>query len=454
MKQDPDLHSFVEKLKKEGLLKEIDEPLSPRFEIAAIEKEFEKGPAIFVKKGVSIPVIFSIINNKEKYALALGVEKEKMYEALIQAASTPIQPEIVNKNPDWEAMQADLNKLPIVTHYEKDAGPYITSSMVIARNRETGTQNLSVHRLLKLDRERLAIRMVEGRHLHRAFLLSKEAGEDLPVAIVVGAHPAVEIAASFQAPYGIDELNLANSILKGKMKLVRMENGLSVPQLSEIVLIGKISKSEQAEDYMVEMLGNYDVKRMQPVVKVEKMYLRRNAIYRDILPGGFEHRLLMSFSVEAKLFKQVKDVVPSTKKVVLTDGGRNWLHAVIQVKKKLEGEPKNAIIAAFAAHPSLKHVIVVDEDIDPEDPASVEYAIATRFQASKGLIVIKGAKGSSLDPSSDQQKLLTDKVGIDATATLEKGWERFEQGKIPNQEEVVRRLRNEIAWKGYSKGKS
>jgi len=443
MKQELCLRSFMDKLRKRGLLEELDEPLSTRFEIAAVEKEFEKGPAFFVKKvkGTSIPVVFNIINSKEKYALALDTEKEKMHEILTQAALNPLAPKVLSKIPGWETRPVDLNDLPIITHHEKDAGPYITSSMVIARNRETGTQNLSVHRLLKLDKERLAIRMVEGRHLHRAFLLNKEAEEDLPVAIVVGTHPAIEIAASFQAPYGVDELHLANSILKGRVKLVKLENGLSVPQFSEIVLLGNISRKDRAEDYMVEMLGNYDIKRMQPVVKIEKMYLMKDAIYRDILPGGMEHRLLMSFSVEAKLAKQVRDAVPSTKKVVLTDGGRNWLHAVIQIKKRLEGEPKNAIMAAFAAHPSLKHVVVVDEDIDPEDPTSVEFAIATRFQASKGLVIISGAKGSSLDPSSDQQKLLTDKVGIDATATLEKEWVRFEQGKIPNQEEVIRRLR-------------
>ncbi|MEM0117115.1 MAG: UbiD family decarboxylase [Conexivisphaerales archaeon] len=443
MKQEPTLGSFARELKSRGLLQEVEEPLSPVFEIAAVEKEYENGPALLVKnvRGSSIPVLFNIINDKEKYAIALGVDKERMQEALTEAASNPVPLEFSGKPPAWQPRQVDLNSLPIVTHFEKDAGAYVTSSMVVARNRETNTQNLSVHRLLRLDKERFAIRMVEGRHLHRAFVLSREAEEDLPVAILIGTHPAIEIAASYQAPYGFDELQLANSILKGGIKLVKLENGLAVPENAEIVLIGRISRKETAEDYMVEMLGNYDTKRMQPVVKIERMYVKRNAIFRDILPGGKEHRLLMSFSVEAKLSKQVKDAVPSTKKVVLTDGGRNWLHAVIQIKKRLEGEPKNAIMAAFAAHPSLKHVIVVDEDIDPEDPVSVEYALATRFQASRGLVIIKGAKGSSLDPSSDQQRLLTDKMGIDATASLEKGWERFEQGKIPNQDEVIRRLK-------------
>ena len=122
--------------------------------------------------------------------------------------------------------------------------------------------------------------------------------------------------------------------------------------------------------------------------------------------------------------------------MVLTDGGSNWLTAVIQIKKRVEGESKNALLAAFAAHPSLKIAIVVDEDIDPTNSVEVEYAISTRCQADKDMIIIQNAKGSSLDPSSDQINLLTTKLGIDATATLLKVKERFEIAKIPGEENI------------------
>jgi UbiD family decarboxylase len=128
--------------------------------------------------------------------------------------------------------------------------------------------------------------------------------------------------------------------------------------------------------------------------------------------------------------------VPTTQSVHLTEGGSNWLSAVIQIKKRLEGEPKNALLAAFTAHPSLKIAIVVDEDISPSDPIAVEYAIATRCQADKDFIIITNAKGSSLDPSSDQENLLTTKLGIDATATILKAKERFEIAKIPGEQKV------------------
>jgi 2,5-furandicarboxylate decarboxylase 1 len=184
------------------------------------------------------------------------------------------------------------------------------------------------------------------------------------------------------------------------------------------------------------MLRTYDFKRKQPVFELHKLWFRNNAIFHDILPGYTEHRLLMGLPVEAKMFEAVKNVVPNTQAVHLTEGGCNWLNAVIQIRKNLEGEPKNAIIAAFASHPSLKMATVVDEDIDLTIPTAVEYAISTRCQADKGVMIITNAKGSSLDPSSDQVNMVTTKVGIDATATLLKSKERFQIAKIPGSDDI------------------
>jgi len=140
--------------------------------------------------------------------------------------------------------------------------------------------------------------------------------------------------------------------------------------------------------------------------------------------------------IEAKLNKSLRQTMPQTKKVVLTEGGCKWLHAVVQISKKRESDAKRTIKAAFAAHRSLKHVTVVDDDIDPSDPVAVEYAIATRFQADKDLMIISKVRGSSLDPSSDQKNLLTTKMGVDATKSLSKRAEGFEIAKIPKSDGI------------------
>lgn len=280
--------------------------------------------------------------------------------------------------------------------------------------------------------------MVEGRHLHKCFTYARDHGEDLKIAIGIGVPPAVNIAAAYQAAYGVDEMHIANSLLEGMLILSKTSYlQLYVPSRTEIVLEGRILNDKTHEEWMVEMLRTYDFKRKQPVFELERIMFRNDAIYHDIVPGYAEHRLLMGLPVEVKMYDYIKNVVPTAQSVHLTDGGSNWLSAVIRIKKRLEGEPENALLAAFTAHPSLKMAIVVDDDISPTDPIAVEYAIATRCQADRDFIIIANAKGSSLDPSSDQDNLLTTKVGIDATATtILKAKERFEIAKIPGEEKV------------------
>jgi 2,5-furandicarboxylate decarboxylase 1 len=431
---------FLKALEGTDQLVRIKKSVNPQFELAGIVSKLDKGKTVIFEsvKGSNIKVAANVLGTRHRIALSINAKNENMIQERINDAIRN-KSEITNidKGNNWKKNSRNLYDLPIITHFEKDSGAFITSSLVFARDNETGNQNLSTHRLLRLDKKKMAIRMVEGRHLHKCFTSAKEHGEDLPVSIIVGAHPAVSVAAAYQAPYGENELKMANSLLDNRLSLIRSPGtGLHIPKYAEILLEGRILADETAEEQMVEMLRTYDIRRKQPVFELDKIYLTADPIYHDILPGYGEHRLLMGLPIESKLFHSVKDVVSGTRAVHLTDGGSNWLVAVIQISKKLEGEPKNAIIAAFAGHPSLKIAIVVDEDIDPTNPTEVEYAISTRCQADKDLLIIPNSKGSSLDPSSDQKNLITTKIGIDATATLLKSKERFEIAKIPEQDKI------------------
>ena len=431
---------FIKELERNDQLIRITKAVDPKFEIAGIVSKLDKGKAVVFEsvKESKIKVAANVLGTRYRIALSVNSKNENLIQERINEAIRN-KSEIRNLTDSkiWAKISKNLFDLPIVTHFEKDSGAFITSSLVIAKDKETGTQNLSTHRLLRLDKNRMVIRMVEGRHLHKCFTNAKDHNEDLPVSIIIGTHPAVSVAAAYQAPYGENELNIANSLMRNKLSLTKSPGtGLYVPTYSEILLEGRILADETSEEQMVEMLRTYDIKRKQPVFELDKIYLTSDPIYHDILPGYGEHRLLMGLPIESKLFHSVKDVVAGTKKVHLTDGGSNWLVAVIQIRKRLEGEPKNAIIAAFAGHPSLKIAIVVDEDIDPTNPTEVEFAISTRCQADKDLIAIPNSKGSSLDPSSDQNNLLTTKMGIDATATLLKSKDRFEIAKIPRVEKI------------------
>lgn len=442
-----DFRGFLSLLQKEGELVRVKQDVSAEFELAAVTAKLDGKQAVLFEKvrGSRIGVACNVVGTAKKFYLAAGTRKasqadvkKAIHARIIGALSSLSAPKKVQGAAPFERNSSrSLHDLPIVTHFEKDAGPFITSSVVFAKDQEKGNQNQSTHRLLRLDDRHMGIRMVEGRHLHKCFSYARDHGEDLKIAVAIGVHPAVSIAAAYQAAYGVDEMLIANSLLEGNLTLSKAGySQLHVPSHAEIVIEGRILKDMTHEEWMVEMLRTYDFKRKQPVFELEKIKFRDNAIYHDILPGYSEHRLLMGLPVEAKMFDYVKNVVPTTQAVHLTEGGSNWLSAVIQIKKRLEGEPKNALMAAFSAHPSLKMATVVDDDIDPTNSVAVEYAISTRCQADRDFMIIPNAKGSSLDPSSDQMNLLTTKVGIDATASLLKSKDRFEIARIPGEEKI------------------
>jgi len=429
-----DIRSYVDQVKKLGQLSVIKKKVSTKYEIAAITAQADGGNAVLFEniKESKLRLIANLVGTRARFAKAIAATEPTIHDKVISAIKNAKKPKIVTDAKFFENKSRDLSVLPIVTHFEKEPGPFITSSIIYALNPEKKTQNSSFHRLMPLDKRHFSVRMVEGRHLHRAFMDAKEHGNDLKVAITVGVHPAVSIAGAYQAEWGEDEIEIANRLLSGKLTLTRLPYcSMAVPSGAEIVMEGRILSDKTHKEWMVEMLRTYDFARQQPVFELEKLYYRNNAIFHDILSGYSEHRLLMGMPIEAKLNRDVKKAVPQTKQVVMTDGGCNWLHAVVQISKKKESDAKKAIEKTFASHRSLKMVTIVDDDINPADPVSVEYAMATRFQADRGLTIIEKVRGSSLDPSSDQKNLLTAKLGIDATKSLSKGQEGFEIAKIP-----------------------
>jgi len=306
----------------------------------------------------------------------------------------------------------DLAKIPIMHHFPKDAGKYLTSGIVFSR--WDGVENASIHRMQVLDDHRAAARLVEGRHTHVMLRKALAQGEKLPVAVTIGTHPAVTFASCTRVPDGL-ELSYAAELMGGELVVKRCSNGVLVPD-AEIVLEGYITAELTEEGPFVDITGTYDPVRMQHIIEFTGMYTKPDFIYHGILPGGDEHKMLMGAPYEPKIYRAVAGVT-EVRNVVLTKGGCGYLHAVIQIRKSTQGDAKNAIMAAFAAHTSLKHVVVVDEDIDPEDLQDVEYAIATRVRGDLDVMVITGARGSSLDPCQLEDGTNV-KIGVDATMVL------------------------------------
>lgn len=407
------LRSFLE---EEKVVK-IKDSVSPEYEIAKMLHRNQDKTFVFENvRGYGFKVVGNLCCTREGLYRALNTSKEEYNEKIARAVESPVAPKIIGRGECFEAEAENLKELPVLKHFRGDGGRYITSGMVVAKDPEHG-RNASVHRLMLLDENKMAIRLVE-RHLYMYHQRAEKRGEALEVAVAIGVHPAILYAASYSPPLGYDELSLANALLDRKLELARCESvDLEVPRESEVVIEGRILPGERAkEGPFVDITGTYDMIREQPVIEVTRIAHRSDPYYHALLPGGKEHRVFMGMPVESKIYMELRKVV-DVKNVCLTDGGCNWLHGAVAIVKKREEDGRRAIHAALEAHPSMKHVIVVDEDIDVFDPAMVEFALATRFQASRDAIVFPGVKGSSLDPSADKNAITT-KLGLDATKPL------------------------------------
>ncbi|MFQ6086894.1 MAG: UbiD family decarboxylase [Candidatus Bathyarchaeia archaeon] len=440
------LRGFLEEMEKRGEVVHVKEEVSPRFEASLIMKAFDSGPILYFDriKGHKRGIVANVCGTRQRICYALKANTENLYRKLIAAWRSPVRPKVVKDCPVKEVVEkADLSKLPVLTHFEKDAGPYITSAIVSARSPDGKTENVSIHRLQVLDKTRLAIRLVP-RHLYRLWQMAKAEKEDLEVAIAMGLHPAVMLAASSPASFGVSEFDIANALLGNTLRLTKCDKvDAYAPADAEIILEGTIStKKEVIEGPLVDITGTYDVQRSQPVIQLKGMLHRKDFVYQALLPSGREHKLLMGLPRETMIWEAASKTVPLVKAVNLSSGGCGWLHAILSIEKQVDGDGKNALMAALSAHPSLKHAVVVDSDIDVYNLEEVEWAIATRFQADEDLVIIPHARGSTLDPSADQTTGLTTKVGIDATRPLNRPLEKFERAKIPSSRKVARITEN------------
>jgi 2,5-furandicarboxylate decarboxylase 1 len=409
------LRQFLDKARREGALVTVSREVDPYLEMARVINALDGKPVLFENvKGSDYRVVSGICSRREYFALDLGVPQERLLFELAKAYANPVPPEGVGAAPCQEVVEreVDLDRLPILTHMAADGGPYVTSGVVVIKDPELG-RNTSYHRLMQLDERRFAGRIVEGRGTHTA--MGKVDG-DLEVAVCLGVSIPVLLAAAMAPPKGVDELGIANAL--HPTPLVKcVTKDLAVPAEAEIVLEGRVTRQVAGEGPFLDLTETWDIVRQQPVIEIDCVTHRRGAMYHALLPGKLEHKSLMGMPREPGIYAAV-NAVCDCRNVYITPGGMSWLHAIVQICKRNADDGRRAIEAAFRGHGSLKHIVVVDEDVDLFDPHDIEWAVATRFQANRDLMVFEEQPGSSLDPSAlhvPGQKARTTKMGLDAT---------------------------------------
>lgn len=418
------LKEFMNILDSKGLLVKIDKPMDVKFEIPTVMKKLDGRPILFSNvKGFDMPVIANVCSSRELVGHGLEIDQTEILKRLTAAIDTPREPEVVDAG-EYKEFSGTLDDLPILTYYPLDGGPYIASAIVLANDPELGI-NASYHRMMKIGSDKLVLRILE-RHFNE-FL---ERGNS-EFAICIGNSIAMLLGAAVSAELGKNELAIANAL--NKTNVVEL-GGHLVPE-AELVLIAEMTGELHSEGPFLDLTETYDIVRDQRVAKIKKIYTRPNPVFHGLLPGGLEHKILMGMPREPTILRKVSQVC-DVKDVLITPGGCSWLHGAVCIHNRSPEDGKKAIMAAFDGHRSMKHVYIVDDDIDIHDPAQIEWAMATRFQGDRDLVILPGQKGSSLDPSSNLKTRETTKLGFDLTIPHGRDPKDFKKPKLPLEVDI------------------
>ncbi len=421
----------LKRLAAAGQLRTYGAAVDPHLELAGIMKKLDGEGTVFFPtvKGFDTPVVGNLLCSRPTCEAAFGIDYREIREFIGRALSGPVAPALVATAPVQERVvtnDIDLGRmLPVLCHTPADAGRFITAGIVITRDPETRVYNASYHRLQLIGPDRTAIKLDYGRHLRLAFERAQRRGEPLPVAVVIGADLALHFTAATmgsQMPESSDELAAAGGLIGRPLEVVHaVSQDLVVPAHAEFVLEGRIRTDVTvSEGPFGEFVGYLSPENQSPILEVTALTHRRRPIYHAINGYGRETIVLRKYVLEASLLKVLQNAFPLVQDAEMTAGGLHRFHAVVSIKKTTrqhDGFERNVIAASFGALKDLDLVIVVDDDIDIRDPADVEYALATRMEASRDLIVVPGARGHEYVRIG--QDGIRAKLGIDATVPFE-----------------------------------
>ncbi len=434
------MRDFLRQLEEQGDLVRIKDEVSPEYEIVAYTRQSSDldGPALLFEnvKGSEFPVLSGLWGAQRRVAAALGMPEGELFKLYLEREDRTVEPVIVDSAPChevvWTGDQIDLAKIPILRHYEKDGGPYVTAGLQVAKDPETGARNVSIHRMLPLGKDKITVFAPPGRHLRTIIERNEERGLGTHIATTLTCSPAAQIGSQARAPYGVDEFAVAGGLVGAPIELVRCATiDVEVPADSEIVIEGITIPGERAMDGPFgEYPGTYSDTKPAPVLQVTAITFRKGGIYQNTLTGMAmtENHYMMQPAATAFAWREAKRITPEVKAVNVTPGGTCRHHVVVSIKKRHPAEARNLGLALLASALGAKQVIVVDHDIDVFDPLQVEWAVNTRMQADKDVVIIDNLYSPTLDPSAPAARTSA-KMLIDATAPLGK-LEEFQPPKI------------------------
>ncbi len=437
-----DLKSFMELLRSQGDLMSVSTPLDPKYEISAFLSEMGRKdtPAILFEKvkGYSTPVVGNLLGTRRRLSLALGIEPDKLFDEFPKRMGKEIAPVLIQDDSPKRVVQKgkglDLTKLlPVLTHYEGDSGPYITSGFSSARDPETGTIGRGLHRMEVRGKGQLGISLLNP-PLSEIYGKYKKMRQPMEIAIAIGMDPLIFLSAILKAPLGMDKLSIAGGIRGEPIPTVKGKHvNLEIPAFAEIVIEGVIDPKGKEEDGILgESSGYYMGFSKSPTIEVKAITFRKDPIYHAIVPWSLEVDHLLYLVHGLDFIPKMKREIPSIAEIRLIPGTFGS-HAVMSFDTENKGEIRRALLLALS-FTNIKKVLAVNIDVNIQDDQELEWALATRFQADRDLVVMTDLRGQPIDPSS-ASGFLTAKMGLDATKPRPEGFK-----KVGVPEEVKSRI--------------
>ncbi len=437
----PDFRQLIAHCEQTGTLLHIKKQVDCRYEAAALMKETKgKTPMLFERvAGYSGPMVTGLGGTRALLAQSMGVTEHELVSHLSGALVHPIPVTAVNSAPVHENVVRapfDIHKyIPILTYNELDNAPYTVSGMMVARSISGERLYTSIRRMQYLGGSRMTI-LITSAQMKEQFRYYEQAKKPMDIAIMFGVTPAVVLASQISTQlFNVNKLDVAGALLGRTLPVVRCKTvDVDVLADAEFVLEGQVKPwVKESEGPFGEMGGYYGTVSPLPVVEFSALTFRNSPIVQAIYPSGYEEKLPMAINREVALLSTIRQTVPGVRRVHITPGGIGRLHAVVQIHKTGVADGRQAALAAFASDKDLKHVVVVDDDIDIFDMEQVEWAIATRMQANTDVFIVSGVNGSPLE-ASHLISGTSAKMGIDATCPLNDA--RFTRTHIPGEEDI------------------
>lgn len=433
------LRYTLDSLKRNNQLLELNKEVDYIYEMGAVLKHFSnKQPILFNKvKNSDKRTIGGLYGNRDLFFDLMGYTKETRLEKMMEALVNPMPYRVVNNGPVKENIirnNIDIMKiLPVNKFNGLDSSSFITAGVLVVKDPETGKFHTSVRRL-QVNKGNSLSALIGSFKLTHDFLEMERQGKSLEVAVVLGYDAPFLLASQYpSATYGVDKYELDSALRGEPLELVKCEtNSILVPAYAEIVLEGRmVAGKRELEGPFGELMGYYGKQAPHPIIEVDAITHRHNAIYETAFPCEEEH-LTNGLIREMELYYFMKNIL-DVRDVYVTEGGGYRFNAVVSINQSRKGEAKSAILIALGQNKDLKQVVIVDDDLDIYREREIEWAITSRAQAASDFVIVPGALGSSLEPSHDLRGI-SDKVGIDATKPI--GDPKFERAFIPGYENI------------------